>query len=102
MKPETEAFSSFKKAASSINNDELERWRAGGGWVAGYFCSSMPEEIITAAGMLPFRIRGTGSEGTELGVPFLHIGMDQFDKRYMSPDEVKAKISQVFSAMDLG
>ena len=38
----------------------------------------------------------------EIGVPFLHIGMDQFDKRYMSPDEVKAKISQFFTAMGLG
>jgi len=38
----------------------------------------------------------------ELDVPFLHIGMDQFDKRYMTPDEVKTKISQFFNAMGLG
>jgi hypothetical protein len=38
----------------------------------------------------------------ELGVPFLNIGMEQFDKRYMSPDEVKERISQFFTAMGLG
>ena len=38
----------------------------------------------------------------ELGVPFLHIGMDLFDKRYMTPDEVKIKIAQFFNAMGLG
>jgi len=38
----------------------------------------------------------------DLGVPFLHIGMDQFDKRYMTPEEVKERISQFFSAMGLG
>lgn len=56
----------FSQAASCIANPELVRWRNGGGKVAGYFCSSMPEEILTAAGLLPFRIRGTGSDGTEL------------------------------------
>ncbi len=32
----------------------------------GYFCSAMPVEMITAAGLLPFRVRATGSTGTEL------------------------------------
>lgn len=61
-----EALAIFSEAAAGVGNSELDRWREGGGRVMGYFCSSMPEEIITAAGMLPFRIRGTGSQGTEL------------------------------------
>ena len=32
----------------------------------GYICSAVPEEIFTAAGFLPFRLRATGSTGTEL------------------------------------
>lgn len=32
----------------------------------GYFCSAVPEEIITAASLLPFRMRATGSTSTEL------------------------------------
>ncbi len=38
----------------------------------------------------------------DLGVPFLHIGVDLFDKRYTSVDEVKAKVSEFFSGMGLG
>jgi len=38
----------------------------------------------------------------ELGVPFLHIGMDLYNKRYTSVDEIKDKFSQFFTAMGLG
>ncbi len=65
-KPKSEAFQEFYKATEGIVNPEISKWKDGGGKVVGYFCSAMPEEIITAAGMLPFRIRATGSEGTEL------------------------------------
>jgi hypothetical protein len=37
-----------------------------------------------------------------LGVPFLHIGMDQADKRYRSVDDIKAHISRFFTTMGLG
>jgi hypothetical protein len=37
-----------------------------------------------------------------LGVPFLHIGLDLFDKRYTTVDEVKDRVSQFFSGMGLG
>lgn len=37
----------------------------------------------------------------ELGVPFLHIGLDLFDKRYTSVDEVKEKVSNFFKGMGL-
>ncbi|MBE0480935.1 MAG: 2-hydroxyacyl-CoA dehydratase [Dehalococcoidia bacterium] len=38
----------------------------------------------------------------DLDVPFLHIGLDLFDKRYTTVDEVKDKISKFFMAMGLG
>jgi hypothetical protein len=38
----------------------------------------------------------------DLGVPFLSIGVDQFDRRYTPVDEVKNRIAQFFSAMGLG
>jgi bcr-type benzoyl-CoA reductase subunit C len=56
----------FTKAADTLVNPEIESWREQGGKVIGYFCSAVPEEIITAAGLMPFRMRATGSEGTEL------------------------------------
>jgi len=51
-------------------NPAVQAWLDQGGKVAGYFCSSVPEEILMAAGYLPFRIRGTGSENTELSDAF--------------------------------
>jgi len=51
-------------------NPEVQSWLDQGGKVAGYFCSSVPEEILMAAGYLPFRIRGTGSTDTELSDAF--------------------------------
>ena len=56
----------FTEAADTLVNPEIESWRKQGGKVVGYFCSAVPEEIITAAGLMPFRMRATGSEGTEL------------------------------------
>jgi hypothetical protein len=38
---------------------------------------------------------------SEIGVPFLHLGVDQFDRRYTPIDEIKNKISQFFDAMGL-
>jgi benzoyl-CoA reductase/2-hydroxyglutaryl-CoA dehydratase subunit BcrC/BadD/HgdB len=38
----------------------------------------------------------------ELGVPFLHIGVDQFDRRYTPVEEVKNRLSEFFTAMGLG
>ena len=37
----------------------------------------------------------------EIGVPFLHIGLDLFDKRYTSIDEVKEKVTDFFKGMGL-
>ncbi len=38
----------------------------------------------------------------DLNVPFIHLGLDLFDKRYSTPDQIKDKISQFFRAMGLG
>ena len=51
-------------------NPEPQAWLDQGGKAAGYFCSTVPEEMLTAAGYLPFRIRGTGSTSTELSDAF--------------------------------
>ena len=38
----------------------------------------------------------------DIGVPFLYIGCDQFDRRYTTIDEIKDRISSFCTAMDLG
>ena len=35
-----------------------KEWKARGGKVVGYFCNAVPEEMIIAAGFLPYRISG--------------------------------------------
>ena len=40
-------------------------WKAGGGRVVGYLCDNVPEELIVAAGFLPYRLSGDPMEGTE-------------------------------------
>ena len=41
-------------------------WKEQGGKVVGYFCDSVPEELILAAGFLPFRLSGDPNGETEL------------------------------------
>lgn len=38
----------------------------------------------------------------DLGVPFVHLGLDLFDRRYSTPEQMKDKISEFFRAMGLG
>jgi benzoyl-CoA reductase/2-hydroxyglutaryl-CoA dehydratase subunit BcrC/BadD/HgdB len=63
---ESEAFRRFQQAAAAIANPSVRHCREQGGKVMGYICSAVPEEIFTAAGFLPLRLRATGSTGTEL------------------------------------
>jgi len=67
----SKALDTFKEATQTILNPVLKKWVDGGGKVMGYFCSYGPEEIITAAGMVPMRVRGTGSTSTELADAYL-------------------------------
>lgn len=65
-KIESTAFEELARAAQTIVNPEVRKWKDAGGKIVGYFCTAMPTEIITAAGMMPFRMRATGSTETEL------------------------------------
>jgi benzoyl-CoA reductase subunit C len=42
--------------------ETVRRWREAGGKVAGHFQVYFPEEIVHAAGMLPFKVRGAPME----------------------------------------
>ena len=58
----SKVFEKFAAIADSIINPSVQKWKSDGGKVMGYTCSFVPEELIVAAGMLPFRIRATGSQ----------------------------------------
>ena len=52
----------FMNFSATLTNPNLINWIAEKNKVIGYYCSSIPEEIIHAAGILPYRIRGTGND----------------------------------------
>jgi benzoyl-CoA reductase/2-hydroxyglutaryl-CoA dehydratase subunit BcrC/BadD/HgdB len=62
----SEALREFVEAAKTLVNPALSDYKKKGGKVIGMMYHFIPEEIITAAGMMPYRMRATGSEGTEL------------------------------------
>jgi len=51
--------------ASSTCNHYLEEAKKQGRKIIGYFCSYMPEEMIHAAGMIPYRMRAVENDGTK-------------------------------------
>jgi len=61
------ALEELTKQADTLTNPYIERWKGKGGKIIGYYCTYVPEEIIHAAGMLPYLMRATGSTGSELG-----------------------------------
>jgi benzoyl-CoA reductase subunit C len=66
----SKAFQKIAEASEAITNPEIEKWKDQGKKVLGYFCSALPGELVTAAGMLPVRLRATGSTSTELSDSF--------------------------------
>ncbi|MCX6159324.1 MAG: 2-hydroxyacyl-CoA dehydratase family protein [Ignavibacteriae bacterium] len=61
----SDVFKKFSGIATSLKNSEIENWKKQGGKVIGYFCPVIPEEVFIAGGILPFRMRGTGSTTTD-------------------------------------
>jgi len=57
----------FIKIADGIENPYIGEWKKAGKKVIGYYCTYIPEELLHAAELLPFRIRSTGNEDTDLG-----------------------------------
>jgi benzoyl-CoA reductase subunit C len=66
-----EILSVFQDVVAKPLNSYLEKWISGGGKCVGYYCSLIPGEILTAAGMVPYRVRGGGSQGTSLADVYL-------------------------------
>ena len=63
----TDTLASLREAATVLNNPYVSRWKAAGHKVVGYTCSYVPDEIMAAAGILPYRIRGFGTQEMTIG-----------------------------------
>ena len=57
----------FLKISDVIINSYIEEWKKDNKKVIGHYCTYIPEELLHAAGLLPYRIRATGNEDTDLG-----------------------------------
>ena len=57
-----ELFREINELIGTPSNRHVDEWKAAGKPVIGYFCQYMPPELILAAGALPLRMRGVGSE----------------------------------------
>jgi len=57
----------FLNISKSITNPFIAEWQEKGKKIVGYYCTYIPEELLYAADLLPFRIRATGNKDTDLG-----------------------------------
>jgi benzoyl-CoA reductase subunit C len=68
----------------SYTNPHVDAWKAAGKPVVGYFCHYVPTEIILAAGALPLRLRGAGSEDSSLGDAYMSNRVCTYVRHVMS------------------
>jgi len=81
---ESRALDQLVEASQTLVNPAMQDWREKGGKVIGCFCSYVPEEIITSAGLLPFRIRATGSTGMAEADAYLSYNNCSFARHCLS------------------
>jgi benzoyl-CoA reductase subunit C len=60
-------YDPFIQLSKEIMNAYVLDWQQEGKKVIGHYCTYIPEELLYAANLLPFRIRATGHHDTDLG-----------------------------------
>lgn len=68
----------FRGVIAGPGNDYVARWKESGGNTIGYYCSYIPEELFTALGLLPYRIRGAGSKDSSVADAYLSARLCTF------------------------
>ena len=63
--PLDEVFYHCRELLEDMEYPTVKRWREAGGKVVGHFQVYFPEEIVHAAGLLPFKVRGAPLEATQ-------------------------------------
>jgi benzoyl-CoA reductase/2-hydroxyglutaryl-CoA dehydratase subunit BcrC/BadD/HgdB len=74
----------FREVIQGPRNVYLEEWVKSGGKVMGYYCSYLPEEIFTAGGFLPYRIRGAGIADSTEGDAYMTVRTCSFVRHTVS------------------
>ena len=60
-------MNAFLESSTTLCNHHVREWKTNGGSVVGYTCSYVPDEIFSAAGILPYRLRGIGAKEMNIG-----------------------------------
>lgn len=66
------AFEELTLLPGRKNNNYIKQWKEDGGRVVGFACGYAPEEIIHAAGLLPYRVEARGTKETGLADVYMH------------------------------
>jgi len=74
----------FRNVITQPGNAYLDEWVASGKKVVGYYCSYIPEEIFSAAGLLPYRLRGAGSVDSSDGDAYMSARVCTFVRHTIS------------------
>jgi len=67
----SKALETLTEASEAAASRELLAWRAAGGKVVGYYCTYVPEEIITAAGAVAIRLRARTNPETDTASAYM-------------------------------
>jgi len=68
------ALEELADLSNTVFNPAMKSWKEKGNQVVGFFCSYVPEEILYAADILPYRVRPTGcAETTSADVYLSHV-----------------------------
>lgn len=65
-KLDSQALKDLKASACELCNAPMRAWKADGKKIVGVLYNFVPEELLTAAGVLPYRVRALGSTSTAL------------------------------------
>ncbi len=79
-----EILREIRSLIGSHTNRHVDAWKASGKPVVGYFCHYMPPELILAAGALPLRLRGAGSEDSSMGDAYMSGRVCTYVRHVMS------------------
>lgn len=66
FKLDSPALQTLQQNANELYSPALKEWKESGGKIIGLLYNYIPEEIITAAGMLPYRLRAAGCTSSAL------------------------------------
>lgn len=68
------ALEELTELSNTVDSPAIKQWKEQGKNIVGFLCSHVPEEIIYAAGLLPYRLRAPGcTETTSADVYMGHV-----------------------------